>query len=409
MYANQSWGSYDNLTGTWSGSVGHLYNKTADLSICDLTRTYERSKAVDFSRAYLLIPLTFVSTRPGLKSRQWITLSPFAPMVWLSMTISFILSTVVLHLLYHKCVAMPTTSSDYDDDTLDTGAPPPPNKPKLLIDYISISLIAALLQQSNIRVPTSQPVILVYMCLWFLISLVLMKAYSAKFYSILTLPEHRDPIETLDDLERAAVSGQYDIITYAQSYYHDVFALADCCSGSYYHIGQNMLAVSRLPAPETADQGIDLINNYSGGGGGGPDDRGVIFVNTVVSLWFAVRSGAKRAMHISGETLMMDHMGMAFRKGSPLIQPIARFLENGLFEHWLIRTVNRVPARYHLDEQPVPSEAIRDLLLNDLQSIFYICLMGFIVAVILTAITSDILDTCFGKIYYFPSSALAVN
>lgn len=53
--------------------------------------------------------------------------------------------------------------------------------------------------------------------MWFLSSLVLMKTYGGVFYSVLTLPVYKDPIETLVDLERVVLNGEYDVFTYPQS------------------------------------------------------------------------------------------------------------------------------------------------------------------------------------------------
>ncbi|CAG2105347.1 unnamed protein product [Medioppia subpectinata] len=137
-----------------------------------------------------------------------------------------------------------------------------------------------------------------------------------------------DPIETLDDLVGAAESGKYGIITLSNSAYYDTFALAECC-GAYHTIGEAIKTTEQaIKAPDTTAQGIQLIIDRS-------DDRyGIIFINTHISLAHGVRSGATVDMHISAETLMMDHMGMALQKGSPLLNHMNNVFCSKTWRHY---------------------------------------------------------------------------
>ncbi len=147
IYANQSFGAIYN--GVWIGSVGYLYNKvkiysknfffnlkiiysnflpskSADIAICDLTKTLKRMTAADFTKSYLTNPLTFVTLRPEFKSRNWITIAPFSICIWVMIGLSFIITDISIHRLYIF-------------ENLDCN--------HSRIDSISISLIRALLQQ----------------------------------------------------------------------------------------------------------------------------------------------------------------------------------------------------------------------------------------------------------------------
>ena len=144
-----------------------------------------------------------------------------------------------------------------------------------------------------------------------------MKTYGGVFYSVLTVPEFEDPIETLDDLVAASESGHHSVVTLSGSSYLDMFVRAECelldgeCS-DYYRIGQNMNRTALdIQFPESTAKGIQLINESKG--------KQIIFINTYVSLQFNVRSGATREMHISSETLMIDQMAMGLQRGSPLL------------------------------------------------------------------------------------------
>lgn len=138
-----------------------------------------------------------------------------------------------------------------------------------------------------------------------MLSLVLMKTYGGVFYSILTLPVYKDSVETLDDLERVALNGEYDIITFHNSYYYTLFTNAECC-GAYYSIGEAIKS-SSIAMPNTAEDGIISVNT-----------KNAIFISSSIALSFGVRTYSSVEMHISSEALMIDQFAMALQKGSPL-------------------------------------------------------------------------------------------
>ena len=138
-----------------------------------------------------------------------------------------------------------------------------------------------------------------------------MKTYSGIFFSVLSVPQYEDPIETLDDLERVAKSKEYDIVTAPNTFYYDMFTKAKCC-GPYYSIG-NAIKGTDVQMPDSTEMGIDLINDAA------KHAHSIIFIYSQVSLFFGLRSYATVEMLVSSETLMMDQMAMALQKGSPLL------------------------------------------------------------------------------------------
>src|SRR5882724_5388075 len=152
---------------------------------------------------------------------------------------------------------------------------------------MSIPSIAVLL------IPSHHYSIRFYICLWLISTLILMKTYSGIFYSVLTLPEYKEPIETLDDLEKAAKSGEHSIITVPNSFYYDLFVHSPCC-GAYHTIGLNIKRTERdIHLPKGTQKGIELINEAV------RQERSIIFIYTDVSLTFGVRTYGMVEMHIS--------------------------------------------------------------------------------------------------------------
>ena len=60
-----------------------LCHQQADFAMCILSRSEHRLKYVDFSHFTFLDSLTFITTKPGLTSLQWIALYPFSKALWL--------------------------------------------------------------------------------------------------------------------------------------------------------------------------------------------------------------------------------------------------------------------------------------------------------------------------------------
>ncbi len=90
-------------------------------------------QAADFTKAYNTVPLTFMTLKPELMSRNWITIRPFSKYVWFMIGFSFIITTILIQVLYSK------VEFTYNP-----------------IDSISISLIGALLQQCKYQISINE-------------------------------------------------------------------------------------------------------------------------------------------------------------------------------------------------------------------------------------------------------------
>jgi len=162
---------------------------------------------------------------------------------------------------------------------------------------------------ANVRVPSTIFSIRLFIGLWFLSSFILMKTYGGVFYSVLTLPVYKDPIDTVEDLERVALNGEYDIVTYPKSYYYKFFVTAECCD-AYFAIGQAMKN-SKIEMPSNIETGIGFVEKSM-------TAKHMIFIMTIDSLTFGVRSFSSIEMHISSDVLLIDQLAMALQKRSPL-------------------------------------------------------------------------------------------
>ncbi|XP_040929475.1 glutamate receptor ionotropic, kainate 4 isoform X3 [Betta splendens] len=86
--------------GTWSGMVGELISRKADLAVAGLTITAEREKVIDFSKPFMTLGISIMyrvhlGRRPGYFS----FLDPFSPGVWLFMLLAYLAVSCVLFLV----------------------------------------------------------------------------------------------------------------------------------------------------------------------------------------------------------------------------------------------------------------------------------------------------------------------
>ncbi|KAG7471389.1 hypothetical protein MATL_G00124130 [Megalops atlanticus] len=99
--------------GTWTGMVGELISRKADLAVAGLTITAEREKVIDFSKPFMTLGISIMyrvhlGRRPGYFS----FLDPFSPGVWLFMLLAYLAVSCVLFLVarltpYEWCTPHP--------------------------------------------------------------------------------------------------------------------------------------------------------------------------------------------------------------------------------------------------------------------------------------------------------------
>ncbi|KAI3379579.1 hypothetical protein SNEBB_007415 [Seison nebaliae] len=86
--------------GEWTGIVGELLAKRADLAVAAFTITYERSKVIDFTKPFLNTGITILYKKPKKpQPRLFFFLEPLSLEVWLYMIVGYITVSIVLFVL----------------------------------------------------------------------------------------------------------------------------------------------------------------------------------------------------------------------------------------------------------------------------------------------------------------------
>lgn len=87
------YGTRNAATGKWNGMVKYLLDRKADLAIADLTMTYERKTAVDFTMPFMSLGIGILYTKPPKKETNLFSfLDPFNVSKLISVLKSFLLN-----------------------------------------------------------------------------------------------------------------------------------------------------------------------------------------------------------------------------------------------------------------------------------------------------------------------------
>ncbi|XP_062256075.1 glutamate receptor ionotropic, kainate 5 isoform X2 [Platichthys flesus] len=85
--------------GSWTGMVGELINRKADLAVAGFTITSEREKVIDFSKPFMTLGISILyRVQLGRKPGYFSFLDPFSPAVWLFMLLAYLAVSCVLFL-----------------------------------------------------------------------------------------------------------------------------------------------------------------------------------------------------------------------------------------------------------------------------------------------------------------------
>ncbi|XP_049872658.1 glutamate receptor ionotropic, kainate 2-like [Pectinophora gossypiella] len=91
------YGSYDPKTKKWTGLIGQLLDKKADLAVCDLTISEERKKVVDFSVPFMTLGISILYTQEHKVPPELFSfLNPYSFDVWMHTATAYCVVSIVL-------------------------------------------------------------------------------------------------------------------------------------------------------------------------------------------------------------------------------------------------------------------------------------------------------------------------
>lgn len=97
--AQSSWGALDE-NGSWVGVIGHILTGRSNMAICEVSRTNERIKVVDFTTHTFLDQMVFMSQSPSKQHRDFFLTNQLSVDVKLCQLVSYLLILASLMIVY---------------------------------------------------------------------------------------------------------------------------------------------------------------------------------------------------------------------------------------------------------------------------------------------------------------------
>ncbi|XP_040579694.2 uncharacterized protein [Lepeophtheirus salmonis] len=193
------WGSTDE-NGSWTGIIGMIERREADIGIGTITRTYDRAQAVDFSLGFVEQFLTFFAHVPQELPKWQAILWPFDKMTWL-----MVFLTMIIFFIFYVLVYGGTTSE----------------KKGISVSTALIQTWSSFLNQ-GINHP-KELYLRILLGTWFLYSYCIILSYGGSLISFLTSTYKEKPIESLQDI----VKGDLFVTTLEGTLYESLFEGSD--------------------------------------------------------------------------------------------------------------------------------------------------------------------------------------
>ncbi|XP_068224352.1 glutamate receptor ionotropic, delta-2-like [Palaemon carinicauda] len=409
--------------GTVSGMVGMVARHSAHLAIDEITINEERKSVVDFTRAYYLEATTLVSRAPAKKDSTFAVFQPFTQLVWLILIamagiigpIVYVIKSCcdVIHLAATSSKTWPISkkeSRDKDEppndkmptvDTLSkprqtrgTGkvleSPQHPNKKQnslqtvaeplqnetrnpstecreVLLSY-SFNMLRSLVLQGNQIVEHDTPVRIV-LVFWYVFCLVIYASYAGTLTAFLTIPSYERPIDSLEDLTRAAKDGYAPGVQAGTS---NEYFLKSAKSGLFKTLWD--LTDPKRSFPPSGKVGIERVLTQK-----------IVYMSANLNSEIRTSQKGRHRFYLARQTFFPQGYGIACRIGAPYISKFDEVLismqQAGLVNKWVKDEVLKIQRSNQGQRGGKGQQKVSQALsLNHLKAAFFLLLVGHIIS-----------------------------
>ncbi|KAG4075834.1 hypothetical protein HA402_003660 [Bradysia odoriphaga] len=208
MEENNAYGSYNKDTKKWNGLIKYLLDGKADMAICDLTITYERRSAVDFTSPFMTLGISILYAKPKTEAPGLFSfMYPLSTTVWLLMAIAYLCLSILLYFLAMIAVddwqlpaPVATESSSSQSESSD-------ESDIQLLETIWnmhnwIWLVAGSIMQQGCDILPRAISTRVTAGLWWFFALIVISSYTANLATFLTMKRMEKSIENAEDLAK---------------------------------------------------------------------------------------------------------------------------------------------------------------------------------------------------------------
>ncbi|XP_011304729.1 glutamate receptor ionotropic, kainate 2 isoform X3 [Fopius arisanus] len=195
LVPDKKYGSYNKETKEWDGMIKELLDQKADLAIADLTITYDREQAVDFTMPFMNLGISILYRKPIKKPPNLFSfLSPLSLDVWIYMVTAYLGVSILLFILArfspYEWENSHTCSAQFDTCENEF----------TLLNSLWFT-IGSLMQQGSDIAPKAVSTRMVAGMWWFF-TLIMISSYTANLAAFLTVERMESPIEGAEDLAK---------------------------------------------------------------------------------------------------------------------------------------------------------------------------------------------------------------
>ncbi|XP_040573922.1 glutamate receptor ionotropic, kainate 2 [Lepeophtheirus salmonis] len=286
---------------SFNGMVGMVQRREVDCALSAITKSYIRSKVIDFSIGTYNTHASFITRKTGPVAKWRAMLNPFGINVWIALILTLIgfLSSYhfILKLSYHETTLSFQTSF--------------------------LNIWGSFFNQTIIHPKKTSSRIL--MGSWFLFSICIVASYGGSLRSFLTLPLAKTPIDYLDGLVKSPLM----IIILKGSIFENVFR--DSKDNIFQRLWNKALTHNAEDVKcSNITTCIKLVKEKPG--------MSFIFDEDILESTVLTLPESQSNIRMARGAFFPSEYAIVFRKNAPYLDRFNEYLlkvkEAGLVEHW---------------------------------------------------------------------------
>ncbi|XP_018563904.1 glutamate receptor ionotropic, kainate 2-like isoform X2 [Anoplophora glabripennis] len=178
-------GKFNNATGKYTGLIGDLHDRKIDLVVTDLTITYEREEAVDFTSPFMMLGISILYQKPTKAPPGFFSFAdPFAFEVWRLLVLACVGVSFVLFVVGR------ISSSEWENPY------PCIEEPEYLVNQLDLRncawFVTGSIMQQGSEIELKSVATRMVAGMWWFFTLLMVSSYTANLAAFLTT-ESPDP------------------------------------------------------------------------------------------------------------------------------------------------------------------------------------------------------------------------
>ncbi|XP_030034643.2 ionotropic receptor 40a [Manduca sexta] len=325
---DRSQGSRISGNGTFKGTLGLIWKRQADFFLGDVTMTWERLQAVEFSFLTLADSGAFLTHAPAKLSETLAIIRPFRWEVWPLVCATLLVTGPALWVV----IAAPSLWQRRQRDQLG------------LLNNCCWFTTTLFLRQSSSKEPSkTHKARLVSVLISLGATYVIGDMYSANLTSLLARPAREQPIGTLSALEEAMRDHGYELVVETHS---SSLAILENGTGVYGRLAK-LMRRQRVQRVRNVEMGVRLVLTH----------KRVAVLGGRETLYYDTERFGSHNFHLS-EKLYTRYSAIAFQIGCPYLETFNNVVMT-LFEAGILSKMTTDEYK-NLPEQARKSEPVTE-------------------------------------------------